>query len=242
MRRFLAISAATIALAVPSIATAGTPGFVDVSLGTIDVDGDDLTIMGVGGSVVAPLSGNWNVQFDGEFTRYEDGGLAVSGSGLAAHIFHDGGDWAVGALLGYQSFSALTFWTLGAEAQYTTGAFVLEGGLGIGTAEAVGNADTFSANASATWYANPDLSFTGGISYVDLDDEFDATNYSIDAEYRFAGSPFSVIGGYTFTDYEGSAEGDTWSIGLRYGFGDATLQARRNEGPRWLREDSTLVF
>ena len=85
MRRFLAISAATIALAVPSIATAGTPGFVDVSLGTIDVDGDDLTTMGVGGSVVAPLSGNWNVQFDGEFTRYEDDGLAVVAELVAVH-------------------------------------------------------------------------------------------------------------------------------------------------------------
>ena len=242
MRRYLAISAATIALAVPSIAAAGTPGFVDVSLGTIDVDPVELSTIGVGGAVVAPLSGNWHVQFDGKVTRYEDGDVALNGSGFSAHVFHDGGDWAVGALLGYQSLSSAAFWTLGAEAQYSVGAFVLEGGLGIGTAEdPAENLDTFSANASATWYANPDLSFTGGISYFDLDDEFDATSYSIDAEYRFAGSPFSVIGGYTFTDYEGSAEGDTWSIGLRYGFGDATLQARRNDGPRWLREDSAVL-
>lgn len=241
MRRYLALSAAALALAVPASANAGTPGFVDVNLGTIDAGAADLTTVGVGGSVVAPLSGNWLVQFDGEFTRYEDDGLTLSGSGLAAHIFHDGGDWAVGALLGYQSLSDLTFWTLGAEAQYTVGAFVLEGGLGIGTAESLSsNADTFSANASATWFANADLSFTGGISFIDIESETEATNYSLDVEYRFAGSPFSVIGGYAFTDYEGGAEGDTWSIGLRYGFGDGTLQARRNEGPRWLREDSFI--
>ena len=243
MRYVLLATTTALVLATPTSATAGTPGFVDVRLGSINIDPVELTTAGIGGSVVAPLSGNWNVQVDGELTRFEFGDETVSGSALVAHVFQDTGDWAVGALLGYQGFDAVSFWTLGAEAQYTVGAFVLEAGLGIGTGEAASdNVDTFSANASATWYASADLSFTGGIYFLDLRDRVDVTDYSLDVEYRFAGSPFSVIGGYTFTDYENGNEGDAWSIGLRYAFGDSTLQARRNEGPRWLREDSALVF
>jgi hypothetical protein len=239
MKKFLAISAATIALAAQ--ASAGTPGFVDVSLGAIDGNEAEITTMGAGGSVVAPLSGNWHVQFDGEFTRYQQEGGGLSGSGLSAHIFHDGGDWAVGALLDYQALTALTFWTLGAEAQYTLGSLVFEAGAGIGTIEASANADTVSAGGSVTWYATPDLSFAGGINYRDIDTLFDTTTYSLDAEYRLEGTPFSVIGGYSFSDLEAGIESNAWSIGLRYGFGDATLQDRRKDGPRWLREDNGYI-
>ena len=239
MKRYLAITAATIALAAPSIASAGTPGFVDVRLGAIDANAAEFTTMGAGGSVVAPLSGNWNVQFDAGFTRHQIEGAGFSGSGLSAHIFHDGGDWALGALLDFEDTSILTYWTLGAEAQYTIGSFVFEAGAGFGTLEAGGNADTGSANASLTWYANQDLSFAGGISYRDVESSsLDSTTYSLDAEYRIDGSPFSVIGGFAFSDLGLGIESTGWTIGLRYGFGDATLQGRRNEGPRWLRESS----
>jgi hypothetical protein len=50
-----------------------------------------------------------------------------------------------------------------------------------------------------------------------------------------------VFGGYAYTDIGSGTEIDTWSIGLRYGFGDGTLQQRRNEGPRWLREENPLL-
>jgi len=239
MKKFLAIAATTIALVAP--ASAGTPGFVDVSLGAIDGNEAEITTMGAGGSVVAPLSGNWHVQFDGEFTRYQQEGGGLSGSGLSAHVFHDGGDWAVGALLDYQALTALTFWTLGVEAQYTVGTLVFEAGAGVGTAEVSSNADTVSAGGSVTWYATPDLSFGAGIGYRDVDTAFDTTSYSLDAEYRLEGTSFSVIGGYEFSDLDTGIESNAWSIGLRYGFGDATLQDRRKDGPRWLREDNAYI-
>ncbi|MFN8706028.1 MAG: hypothetical protein ACK50J_05060 [Planctomyces sp.] len=245
MKRYLAITAASIALAAPTIATAGTPGFVDVRLGALDVNEAEFTSMGAGGSVVAPLSGNWHVQFDAEVTRQQIDGAGFSGSGLSAHIFNDGGDWALGALLDYEDSAFNTYWTLGAEAQYTVGSFVFEAGAGLGTIETFGsNRDTGSANASLTWYANADLSFAGGISYRDVDAaSLDSTTYSLDAEYRLDGSPFSVIGGFAYSDLDSGLESTGWTIGLRYGFGDATLQGRRNEGPRWLRESSAdLVF
>lgn len=241
MKRYLATSAAIIALAAPSIATAGTPGYVDASVGAIDLNSAELTTMGASGAVVAPLSGNWHVQFDGDLTRYQIKGGGLSGSSLAAHVFHDGGDWAVGGLLGYQSISSITFWTLGAEAQYTVGAFVFEAGAGFGTFEEFSNNDTSSASASVTWYYSPDISVTGGINYRDVDMVSAGwTLYSLDAEYRIEGTKFSVIGGYAFGDLDAGFESSGWSIGLRYGFGDATLQGRRNEGPRWLRETTSM--
>ena len=244
MKKFLAVSAATIALAAP--ASAGTPGFVDVSLGAIDGNEAEITTMGAGGSVVAPLSGNWHVQFDGEFTRYQQEGGGLSGAGLASHVFFDGGDWAVGALLSYQDITAVTFWTLGAEAQYTMGAFVFEAGAGFGTGEiSLLNEDSVSASASLTWYVNADLSFTGSVTHRDTDtvsaDIIDVTSYGLDAEYRFEGSPYSVTGGYTFSDLDSGSESNAWTVGLRYGFGDASLQDRRKDGPRWLREESNVT-
>jgi len=242
--RYQIASAAALALLVPALATAGTPGYVDASVGAIDLNTADLTTMGASGAVVAPLSGNWHVQFDGDLTRYQINGGGFSGSSLAAHVFHDGGDWAVGGLLDYQSLSSITFWTLGAEAQYTVGAFVFEAGAGFGTFEAFSNNnDTSSASASVTWYYSPDISVTGGINYRDVDMvSADWTVYSLDAEYRIEGTKFSVIGGYAFGDLELGFESSGWSIGLRYGFGDATLQGRRNEGPRWLRETTLMAI
>jgi hypothetical protein len=243
--RYQMASAAALALLVPAIATAGTPGFVDVSLGVFEIDSEgDFTSFGAGGSVVTPLAGNWHVQFDGEVVRFESGGAAASTSGLSAHVFHDGGDWAVGAQLDYHNLVGTSIWTLGAEAQYTAGAFVLEAGLGIVSAESAGtNDDAWNGSAAATWFANPDLAFTGRINYLDQanNSPSEITDYGLDAEYRFAGTPYSVIGSYAFTDTSTGIEADTWSIGLRYGFGDGTLQQRRNEGPRWLREKNSLI-
>ncbi|MFN9163575.1 MAG: hypothetical protein ACK6DM_12875 [Alphaproteobacteria bacterium] len=246
MKRYLAITAASIALATPAIATAGTPGFVDVSLGAIDTDVNEITTMSAGGSVVAPLSGNWNVQFDGEFTRYQQKGGGLSGAGLSSHVFYDGGDWAVGALLNYQDATAVTFYTLGAEAQYTVGSFVFEAGAGFGTGEvSLLNENSASASASLTWYANADLSFTGSVTHRDTDttdpDIIDVTSFGLNGEYRFDGSPYSVVGGYTFSDLDNGFESNAWSVGLRYGFGDATLQDRRKDGPRWLREERNVT-
>lgn len=241
--RYQIASAAALALLVPAIATAGTPGFVDVNLAFLDSGSTELTGLGAGGSVVTPLAGNWLVQFDGKVIRLEGEGTATSTSGLSAHVFHDGGDWAVGALLDYQSLYGASLWTLGTEAQYTAGAFVLEADLGLVTSETFGvNEDAWRMSAAATWFANPDLSVTGSINHLDpTDSSTEITAYGLDAEYRFAGTAYSVFGGYAYTDIGSGTEFDTWSIGLRYGFGDGTLQQRRNEGPRWLREENPLL-
>ena len=53
MRKLLLSSA--VALALPAVAAAGTPGFVDLSIATTDIEGVDIDTYTAGGSVVGSL-------------------------------------------------------------------------------------------------------------------------------------------------------------------------------------------
>jgi hypothetical protein len=240
MKRTLLLSVFALAVALP--ATAGTPGYVDFSVGTVDLSNPtgslDLDTVSGGGSVAVNLSGAWNAQFDGSLVRYE----IATARNFAAHVFHDGGNWAVGGVFDYWNIYGAAQWTLGLEAQVTLGAFVLEGGASTGNIEdGPSNVDVWNAEASVTWFATPDLSFSGTVGTVAYDVASDAgsTTYGVEAEYRFDQSPFSLFVAYERADVEGliEYEADSWGLGLRYGFGDGSLQARRDEGPRWLRQD-----
>jgi predicted porin len=94
----------------------------------------------------------------------------------------------------------------------------------------------------------PDLSIAGTIGTESYDvasiaSDAGSQTYGVEAEYRIDQSPFSLFVAYERADVDAStnAEADSWGLGLRYGFGDASLQARRDEGPRWLRQDRRAI-
>ncbi len=244
MKRQFLISAAALAFALP--AGAGTPGYVDLSVGTLELTAPGLDVdydtVSAGGSLAVNLSGPWGAQFDGSFVRYD---FATSNN-FAGHVFHDGGNWAIGGVVDYWSIYGLTQWTLGMEAQATLGAFVIEGGVSAGNLEQFSiNIDVWNADASVTWYVTPDLSIAGTIGTESYDVTFDAGSqtYGVEAEYRIDQSPFSLFVAYerADVDYLIAYDADSWALGLRYGFGDGSLQARRDEGPRWLRQDRRAI-
>lgn len=252
MTRIFALPALITALATPIAATAGTPGFVDIRLSNTDISASgasiDMDSITVGGSVVTPLTGNWHAQFDAEASRDYVLGDNLSDSALSSHVFYDGGDWAVGGLAGYRSFSTASSYVLGIEGQATLGTVVLEAGIGFGTTESASlDFATRAFDASATWYATPDLSVAARFDNYNINSlgDFIWNNYDLTAEYRFEGSPVSVFGGYAYTEYDtplSYLEFDTWSLGVRYAFGDGSLQQRRAEGPRWLRESTLSIL
>ena len=57
MRKHLYLSAAVLVLALPAAATAGTPGFVDFSISTIDVEGVT-NVAGCRPQISATIPGN----------------------------------------------------------------------------------------------------------------------------------------------------------------------------------------
>lgn len=241
MKKHLIGIAALTALLAPVSAQAETAGVIDLSVGQLSVEDTDLDTVAIGGAVAADLSGAWRAQFDVDLTRVSDSGDGFTFTNATAHVFHDAGAWAFGGVLSSRDFGYASGWSLGAEGQMNLGPVVLEGEAGLGTIEAFGgNADTTNADVSATWYATPDFSIGLGYYYFDIDGDTQFDTWSLDGEYRFQGSQFSVFGGYAQTDVE-DTEIDAWRIGLRYGFGDDTLQGRRMTGPRWQRQPFTIV-
>jgi hypothetical protein len=241
LRKHLIGFAALAALLAPVSAQAETAGVVDLSVGQMSVEDTDLDSVGLGGSVAADLSGAWRAQFDVDATRVSESGDAVTFTNVAAHVFYDAGGWAFGGVLSNRDFGFATGWSLGAEGQVHFGPIVLEGEAGLGTIETFGgDADTASADLSGTWYATPDFSIGLGYYYFDIEGETEFDTLSLDGEYRFTNSQFSVFGGYAQTEVE-DTEIDAWRIGLRYGFGEDTLQGRRQTGPRWQRQPFTII-
>jgi opacity protein-like surface antigen len=237
MRKFLIGAASVAAIMVPAAqANAETDGYVDLALGQLDAGSSDLDTLSIGGAVATDLSQNWRVQFDVDTNRISDGGDSATGTNVAAHVYYEGDTWAVGGVLANEDFFFGSAWTLGLEGQTHLGALVLEGEVNFGTLEGFGGSeDVTGANVSATYYFTPNLSVAAGYDYFDIDAASDSLDtWSIDGEYKFDESQFSMFAGWAQTE-SGGEELDGWRIGGRYAFGDDTLQGRRSAGPRWLR-------
>lgn len=242
MRTLMMGAVAAAALLAPAHAQAQTPGYVDLSIGQSDYGSVDLDTITLGGAAVADLSGGWRAQFDADVTRLSESGDALTVTNTSAHLFYDGGPWAIGGVLSNRDLGVASAWLLGVEGQTHLGALVLEGEAGFGTLETFGvDADVFNADANATWYLTDSFSINGGVAIFDIDElDDEMVTYGIDGEYKFQNSPFSVFAGYSQTDFE-DVDVDGWRIGVRYGFGDGSLRERRQTGPRWLRAGAAFL-
>ena len=245
--RILMGAAAAAALLAPAAAHADTAGYVGISAGQTSVEDFDLTGVTISGAGAVDVWSGWRAQFDATIDRLNDGGDAETLSNVEAHLYTEGQGWAWGVVLAERDIVFASDYSLGLEGQATFGQFVLEGGAALGSLEAFGdNVNTTSADADLTWYAGDNISFDAGVDYYDSDEAFGAiTAYNVGGEYQFAGSSNSIFASYTWTDYdEADADGDAWRIGFRHAFGDDTLAARRQSGPRWLTKSNatSLAF
>lgn len=240
MRTLLMGAAAVVALIAP--AHAQTNGYVDLSIGQVDVDGTELDSVMIGGAAAADLSGNWRAQFDADVNRLSVSGEALTLTNTTAHVYYQGDSWAFGGVLSNRDLGIASAWLLGIEGQTHFGPVVLEGEAGFGVLEAFGTEiDLVNADANATWYLSENFSIGAGVALVDFDDlDEEFVSYGVDGEYKFQNSDFSVFAGYNQSDFA-DVETDTWRLGLRYAFGDGSLRERRQSGPRWLRPGDTFL-
>ena len=89
-----------------------------------------------------------------------------------------------------------------------------------------------SAQIDGAYFFTPNFAVTGLISHIEEDDDLDAEwdSYGIGGEWRFAGSPASVVFGYRHVEIE-DVDGDTWTIGFNFDLGTDSLQDRARSGP-----------
>jgi hypothetical protein len=242
MRTFWLGAASAVALLAPGAAAADTGGYIDLSAGQLTIDGDDADIVTIGGSAAANFSSDWRAQFDVNVSRLSESGASLTLTDGAGHLWYQGNNWAIGAVLSERDVFPATDWSLSLEGQAWFGNAVVEGQAGLGQIELFGSEeDTSNASANLTYYFTDNFSAGVGGEIYDTNDAFGSvTTWTLDAEYQFAGSN-SIFASWTDLAYDDiDADGDTWRIGIRHAFGDDTLKGRRQNGPHWLSSNSIL--
>jgi opacity protein-like surface antigen len=217
-----AASAVAIALAAPAAANAAS-GYVDLSYAD---NGDfDVNSWAVNGSAVVP-AGQLNLQFDAGFTRTDfDGDNVTTGAG-AVHLFHRNDKFAVGGVVGVADPGIYTY---GLEGAMYLDRVTLSGSASILTDDL----DLFDdeptvLNLGAKFFVTDNVSIGASYSNFDTSDFGESVDsWGLEGEFKTSG-PASFFAAYSTTE---ELDLDTWSIGMRWNFGDATLKARDRSGP-----------
>lgn len=234
---FFASAAVAALIAAPAFAqdTAGSVGlsyqYTDADIGI--ASGVETNTVVLDGVVATPVFGDWTVTFAGNGT-YHDSDIAafdeettLAGSFALTKVI---GSYRVGGFVAGEEFAGSTLNTFGGVAQKYFDRATLTGVASYGT---VYDADIWSVEADAAYYATPALRLNAGLSYKNaelLGQDADVLAAKIGAEYQFAASPYSAFASYTYTDSDDFAlEANGIKVGVRYNFG-GNLQARDRAG------------
>ena len=223
MKKYLiaAASAAAIALAAPAAANAAS-GFVDLSY--TDNGDADVNSFAVNGSAVVP-AGELNVQFDAGFSRLDSDGFNYTSGGGAVHVFHRSDKFAIGGVLGVMDPG---FYNYGVEGAAYFDRFTLNGSAQIMHDDSnIFDDDPTILTVGGKFFPTDNTSI--GATYSNFDsDDFDGAvdTWSLEGEAKGSG-PASFFAAYSRTD---DLDLDTWSIGVRWNIGTATLKERDRTG------------
>jgi opacity protein-like surface antigen len=235
MRIILTASVAAAALLSAAAAQAQTAGYVganyartDGQVAGFDVESDGFEIEG---STAFTTGNGLGVAVDGAFGDAEDADSVWTATG---HLNTNLGGARVGGFAGFVTSDGDTLWGVGAEGQADLAPnTVLYGQLGYGKADDL-DLDAWAVRAELRQYVTENFKLAGAVGYItadqDLAGDLDAWTFGADAEYQFAGTPFSVFGGYERLEFDDvDADADTFRIGVRYTFG-GSLRARDAAG------------
>lgn len=235
LRLFATAAVAVAALSAPALAqdSVGSAG-VTVANTQIDVAGFDAEGYSytLDGSVAVKASENWTVTFAGNIGE-SDGDLSEDTAlGLSAAATYNGGDWRVGPSVSFASAGDDSIWTVGGVAQKYLGRVTLAGAVNYGQVDGV-DADIWTVGGEARFFVSDTFRIDAGAAWATADAagvDVDGWNVGVDAEYQFAGTPWSITGGYSHASIEDvDADADTFSLGFRYSFG-GDLKARDRAG------------
>jgi hypothetical protein len=183
--------------------------------------GGSINSWGGSGSGMFGLGSNFAAQIDAGYHNYNFSGGSLNDWNVDGSAFWRGTMGRIGAVVGYNSVSGggahgnvTNYGGFGewfASSMFTVG---LKGGAFTGG----GSSGSDYLGAAATFYAMPDLSFTGGYDYDSLGHGGgNANTWSITAEWLVSErTPISIYAGYDNTSLSGGGSSiNTWTIGIR---------------------------
>jgi hypothetical protein len=232
MKKILFASAALAAALAAAPAFAGS-GFVD--LGYSDTDSGNVKSWNIGGSAVASVGSDWNVQGDVRVHRLDVGGnINYTDAGLHAFMRND--QHALGVYANSTDFFGVSAFGFGVEGAYYMDQVTLSGSLGWDTMDGgffgPGSSDGWDATLGAKFFVNDNFSIGADYGHVDFDG-FTTDNYGINAEFKPETAPVSFFGGWRHNSDGGfftSGDYSTWSLGVRWNFGGGSLKSRDRTG------------
>lgn len=203
-------------------------GRTDVDVAGIDGDGDTYQLEGA----VRFDGGALGVQLDGAVTNYDGDDTSVGGT---AHLNTKFGGGLVGGFAGVETSDDVTVWGLGLEGQANLApATSVYGQAGYGNVDDLFDADIWAVRGEVRHFFTDNFRLTGSLGWSNIDvkaaPSVDTWNAGLEAEYQFAGTPFSVVAGYDHFDADDiDTNADTFRVGFRYTFG-GTLKDRDQSG------------
>jgi hypothetical protein len=246
--------------AVSALALSAVPALASDFSGTLSGDyanisgsGSSANSWGVSGSGVFNVASDWAVGLDAGYHNFDGGGSNANVWNVDGNLFYRCPNGRIGATVGYlandnwffgTNFHATNYGVAGewwASKMFTVG---VKGG---------GYNASFSFSgayfgAAATFYAMPDLAFTGSYDYTSVNHGFGhESDWTIEGEWLVSEStPISIYGGYEGTSISTfSSNPNVWFVGVRLytnGDGSSTLVDRQRNGtPGWLTSFSPLV-
>jgi hypothetical protein len=239
MKTQLIASAAAVALfAVAGAAQAQTVGHVGANYGRVELDAGalgeaDADAIQLEGAVRFD-AGALGAQVDGSVTNFDADGEDATVWSATGHLNKKLNNGLVGGFVGLSTTDDVTLWALGAEAQFTVAPSTdLYGQVGYGQSDDLDDVDFWAARGEVRHFFSDNFKVQGALGYTKADangGDLDMWNVGADAEYQFAGTPWSVTGGYEHGEIDdANLESDTFRIGVRYTFG-GTLRDRSASG------------
>jgi hypothetical protein len=230
----LLAAAAALFAASPAMAS----GHVGATYGTTEADTADVDTWQVEGAFGAS-SGSFGFQLDAGLGNAESDFGDVDTSTLAGHVFWNGGNWRLGAVIATANLDDGSLETdesvYGVEGTYNLGAnAVIVGSYTIGESEFLVDLDSWNADIGLNYYFTDNLRVSGTIGSGNLDAgggfDLDTSSLGISGEWQPWTTPVSFTAGWSTFDADLFGDYDTITVGARWNFG-GSLRERDNDTP-----------
>lgn len=236
MKKYVVTASVLAGFSMISGAAFAQTGTVGAGISHVDSDGGDADSWGVNGGVAIPTGGNMAVLLDGAWTTNDDADVDVLTG--TAHLISRDAKGAWGGFVGAANVDAGggaddNLFSVGGEyaAFYDNSTFVAT--LAYAKADDT-DVDVWGLSGEYRIFSDDNLRFDIGGGWARIDggggSDADAFQIGAGAEYRFAGSPFSIGGNVTYVDVDGGGDATVVGATLRFDFGNGSLKARDRTG------------
>jgi len=270
MRSLILGVAALLAVAMPSLASAETGGWLKVLYASVDGDGSDYyddyedyyydgveadSTIALSGTVITDVSDRWRVQFNATTadtdTSYYGYEYSAAHSQAEVHATYAVGRWDLGVFAGMFNNDGHNFYEYGAEAAVNFERGEIAASVAAATSP---NSDFYdditTVHAEGTFYLTEHISLGASASqtnfgsssyYYYYGDDMEVTSYGVEVAYAIPNSDFIVGLGYRTADTDYMGDTDFIGLSLAWGFGEGAA-GRRMPGADALIPDAIATL